>query len=264
MSLRNASQWKKWYTSLEWYLEGEGKSHLLTTTKLKVEGMEDEEKETWDKENKKIMSLVCRTVSEELVPTIMECESLKEAFTALQQEVMGTSLFERDEYLTALENSYKGANMRNHLRQFKSNLASYKALGGDLKEHDIAMKLMHTLDHQEKYLEMVKNLRKEAIKKRATITLKDCYLDLELTSKSLGQWEPKNGNGSFRNREKKKGYAFNGTTVAKVVTGSGNVEKTKTMLLKRSPKAQHGWRVDWLLHQTSCANVDLATVCCES
>ena len=101
MILRNASQWKKWYTSLEWYLQGEGKSHLLTTTKLKIEGMGEEEKGTWEQENKKVMSLVCRTVSEDLVSTIMECETVKEAFVALQREVMGTSLFERDERLTA-------------------------------------------------------------------------------------------------------------------------------------------------------------------
>ena len=212
MILRNASQWKKWYTSLEGYLDGEGKSHLLKTTKLKIETMEDDEKETWEKENKKVMSLVCRTVSEDLVPTIMECGNLKETFAALKQEVMGTSLFERDEYITALECSYTGSNMRNHLRQFKSNLACYKSLGGDMKEHDIAMKLLHTLDHHERYRTMVKNIRKDAIKKRTTIDLADCYLDMELTAKSLGQWEPKrsHGNGGGGGRDKKKGFAFKG------------------------------------------------------
>ena len=133
--------------------------------------------------NKSALSLMNRTISRKLSGKISGSTTFMEGYKKLEKAVLGLQLYQRDEHLKDLSEPYKGRNMKTHLDAFESNYQSYIELGGKQSVHDIAMKLLQSLDGHEKYEQMVTDLRTDAIQQGVDLDLEKCKLKREMLAR---------------------------------------------------------------------------------
>ena len=181
--LTKPDQWLTWSTTMEWYLKGKQQEEYLSDTSKRG-----------DHTSYAIMAQILRCLGPTYSPLVVNCETPKDMWEILKEHNEGEQIIAIDKINDRLDTIkiHRAHGLEDHLTKFKHLVASHQSLHGNLSKHDLATKLLRSLPDTTEYLQLRRDVKREALhKNKGRLKLREIYAEIQTTARINRQWSPK-------------------------------------------------------------------------